>query len=206
MLGHCCPHVSKPLPNCLGDWVAEHDMAEGGQLLLTGCMQAGVCPQPRSALGASQAAFAPAAHCSGAAAVGVCLEPELDEAESDASMGRGSVWCSPDARRTWLIWLRLDLAMIPGSCPTRLKVANATVLITILCWPDGWPHGADSVWQACDDALQCAQAAGSCPDDTLVGRLAAEAPISGVGCVPAIQACVPGAMRRCIRLRGREGP
>ena len=58
----------------------------------------------------------------------------------------GWVWCSPDARRTWLIWLRLDLlAMIPGSCPTRLKVADATVLITILCWPDGWPHGADSV-------------------------------------------------------------
>ena len=83
MLGHCCPHVSKPLPNCLGDWAAEHDMAEGGQLLLT-------CPQPRSALGASHAAFAPAGHCSGAAAVGVCLEPELDEAESDASMGRGS--------------------------------------------------------------------------------------------------------------------
>ena len=86
----------------------------------------------------------------------------------------------PDARRTWLIRLRLDLlVMIPGSCPTRLKVADATVLITILCWPDGWPHGADSVWQACDDALQCAQAAGSCPDDILV-RLAAEAPRSGV--------------------------
>ncbi len=30
---------------------------------------------------------------------------------------------------------------------------NANVLITVLCWPDGWPHG---IWQACDDALQCA--------------------------------------------------
>ncbi len=25
-----------PTPNCLGDWASEHDMAEGGQLLLAG--------------------------------------------------------------------------------------------------------------------------------------------------------------------------
>ena len=42
------------------------------------------------------------------------------------------------------------------------------------------PHGADRVWQACYDASQRAQAAGPRPDDILVGRLAAEAPRSGV--------------------------
>ncbi len=43
------------------------------------------------------------------------------------------------------------------------------MLIAVHCRPDGWPHGADSIWQACDDASQCAQAAGSCPDDILMG-------------------------------------
>ena len=75
----------------------------------------------------------------------------------------GWVWCSSDARRTWGIWLRLKLlAIIPGSCPARLQASDAAVLITILCWPDGWPHGADSVWQARDVASQRARAAGSC--------------------------------------------
>ena len=37
-----CPYDCKPLPNCLGHWAAEHDMAEGGQLILTGCMWAEV--------------------------------------------------------------------------------------------------------------------------------------------------------------------
>ena len=30
------------------------------------------------------------------------------------------------------------LAMIPCCCPTRLKATNTAVLITVLCWPDGW--------------------------------------------------------------------
>ena len=39
----------------------------------------------------------------------------------------------PDTRGTWHVGLRLQLlAMIPSCCPTRLKVADATVLITIL--------------------------------------------------------------------------
>ncbi len=93
----------------------------------------------------------------------------------------GWVWCSSDARRTRGTCLGLELlAMIPCCCPTRLKATDAAVLITVLCWPDGWPHGADRVWQACNDASQRAQAAGPRPDDILVGRLAAEAPRSGV--------------------------
>ncbi len=30
LLGHCCPCGCKPVPNRLGDWTAEHDVAEGG--------------------------------------------------------------------------------------------------------------------------------------------------------------------------------
>ena len=67
----------------------------------------------------------------------------------------GWVWCSSDARRTRGTCLGLELlAMIPCCCPTRLKATDAAVLITVLCWPDGWPHGADRVWQACNDASQ----------------------------------------------------
>ena len=33
LLGHCCPCG---VPNRLEDWTAEHDVAEGGQLLLNG--------------------------------------------------------------------------------------------------------------------------------------------------------------------------
>ena len=29
LLGHCCPCGCKPVPNRLGDWTAEHDVAEG---------------------------------------------------------------------------------------------------------------------------------------------------------------------------------
>ena len=50
--------------------------------------------------------------------MGVCLELELDEAESDGIHGASMDGCfaPPDARRTWLIRLRLDLlVMIPGS-------------------------------------------------------------------------------------------
>jgi len=47
-------------------------------------------------------------------------------------------------------------------------------------WPDGWQHGTDSLWQACDDAPQRAQAAGPESDHILVDGLAAEAPRSGV--------------------------
>ena len=80
-----------------------------------------------------------------------------------------------------LVHLELSLlALLPLMCPARLKAADACVLITILCWPDGWSHGADSVWQACNDATQCAQAAGPRPDDILVRGLAAEPPRSGV--------------------------
>ena len=42
LLGHCCPCGCKPVPNRPGDWTAEHDVAEGGQLLLAGCMRAEV--------------------------------------------------------------------------------------------------------------------------------------------------------------------
>ena len=42
LLGHCRPYGCKPLPNCLGHWAAEHDMAEAGQLILAGCMWAEV--------------------------------------------------------------------------------------------------------------------------------------------------------------------
>ena len=56
------------------------------------------------------------------------------------------------------VWLRLELlTVIRGGCPTRLKARDATALITGLCWLDGWPHGADSVWQACVDVLQRAE-------------------------------------------------
>ncbi len=47
----------------------------------------------------------------------------------------GLVWCSSDARRTWGIWLRLELlAMVPGSWPTRLRrvPADSDMLDTCL--------------------------------------------------------------------------
>ena len=96
----------------------------------------------------------------------------------------GGVWCPFDAGQAWklrLVHQELSLlALLPLMCPASLKATDACVLITILCWPDGWLHGADSVWQACNDATQCAQAAGPRPDDMLVRALAAEPPISGV--------------------------
>ena len=72
----------------------------------------------------------------------------------------GWVWCSSDARRTWGIWLRLKLlAIIPGSCPARLKgVGCAAALITILCWPDGWLH-----WAGMHDSCLVPCVVGSCP-------------------------------------------
>ena len=79
------------------------------------------------------------------------------------------------------------VALLQGKCPARLKAADACELITILCWPDGWSHGADSIWQACNDATQCAQAAGPRPDDILVRGLAAEPPRSEGSRVPADQ-------------------
>ena len=96
----------------------------------------------------------------------------------------GGVWSSPDAGGAWklrLVQQELSLlALLPLMCPARLEAADACVLITILCWPDGWPHGADSIWQACNDATQCAQAAGPRTDDILVRGLAAQPPRSGV--------------------------
>ena len=32
LLADGCPDAGKPLPDCLGDWTGEHDMAECGQL------------------------------------------------------------------------------------------------------------------------------------------------------------------------------
>ena len=32
LLSDGCPCAGKPLPDCLGDWAGEHDMAEAGQL------------------------------------------------------------------------------------------------------------------------------------------------------------------------------
>ena len=74
--------------------------------------------------------------------------------------------------------LRL-LPLIPGMLPAGLEPADASVLVAVLCWSDGWPHGGDSVRQACNTP-QRAQAAGSRPVDVLAGWLAAKAPRSGV--------------------------
>ena len=35
LLADGCPDAGKPLPECLGDWTGEHNMAECGQLART---------------------------------------------------------------------------------------------------------------------------------------------------------------------------
>ncbi len=96
----------------------------------------------------------------------------------------GGVWCPSDAsgtRDVRLVQWGLELlSQLPATFPASLEAADACVLVTVLRWPDGWPHGTDSIWQACDDAPQCVQAA--CPGSyhRLVHGLAAEAPRSGV--------------------------
>ena len=96
----------------------------------------------------------------------------------------GGVWCPSDARGTrdvGLVQYGLGLlSQLPAMFPASLEAADACVLVTIMRWPDGWPHGTDSLWQACDDAPQHAQAAGPGSAHILVDGLAAEAPRSGV--------------------------
>jgi len=84
--------------------------------------------------------------------------------------------------RTWgvgVVQFGLDL-LLPAMFPANLDVADACMLVTIIRWPDGWPHGTDGLWQACDDVPQRAQAAGLGSDHILVDGLAAEAQRSGV--------------------------
>jgi len=84
----------------------------------------------------------------------------------------GGVWCPSDARGTWdvgLVQYGLDLlSQLPAMFPASLEVADACVLVTIMRWPHGWPHGTDSLLQACNDAPQRAQAAGPGSDHILV--------------------------------------
>ena len=41
LLAAGCPDAGKPLPDCLGDWTGEHDMAECGQLACASGVGAG---------------------------------------------------------------------------------------------------------------------------------------------------------------------
>ena len=41
LLADGCPDAGKPLPECLGDWTGEHNMAECGQLARTSRVGAG---------------------------------------------------------------------------------------------------------------------------------------------------------------------
>ncbi len=67
--------------------------------------------------------------------------------------------------------------MIPGSCSTRLKAADATMLYSA-----GQLAGRIKLTASGRPAMmrRSVRKQGSCPDDILMGRLAAEAPRSGV--------------------------
>ena len=42
LLADGCPDAGKPLPDCLGGWTGEHDMAEAGELAQASMVRAGM--------------------------------------------------------------------------------------------------------------------------------------------------------------------
>ncbi len=70
----------------------------------------------------------------------------------------GGVWCPSDARGTrdvGLVQYGLGLlSQLPAIFPASFKATDTCVLVIIMRSPDGWLHGIDSLWQACNDAPQ----------------------------------------------------